>query len=1274
MTDGRIDTAAWAAAARTVPGVVDAEAVVRHRRRVREPAPGPVFPPLPGGPAPVRPPALVRGEGAGPGPGWPATLGEALHRAAERYPDRGTTYVLDDGSTDRQTYAQLLADARRVLGGLRALGLVPGSSVLLQLPGSRDFVTVFWACVLGGFLPTPVPVAPTYRDDNATTRKLYNAWKLLDRPPVVTDAEHAPEIAKLTARWERAATVAVAGELRQAAPDLSWHRAAPDEAVLNLLTSGSTGIPKCVRHPHRTLAARTWATAVTNGFGPQDVALNWMPLDHVGGIVMWNMRDVFLGCEHVNATTAAFLARPTRWLEWTDRFQATNTWAPNFAFAMVNAAADEVGRGAWDLSSLRHITNAGEAVVPRTARRFLELCAPHGLPADAMVPCWGMSETSSGVTYARMHRDDPATGSVTVDPRSLQGDLALLAPGTTHAVTFTDVGAPIGSVALRIVDERGDIVPEARIGRLQITGATVTPGYHRNPEANGAAFTDDGWFDTGDMGFLLDGRLALTGRRQDLIIVNGANYPSHELEAVAGAVPGVGPAHVAACAVPGDGQAAPERVAVFFVPADDDPDGHRATCTAITAALARESGVRPDLVVPVERGAFPRTDNGKIQRRALVEALARGDFDERLAEAGPQPAGPKPSLLATRIWQPLKPSAPPADPRGTVVVLADGGLGPALAARLHGARVVTVGRGGSYARTGPSSFVVDPCDRGQYLRLFGEAARDAADVTVVHAWGLTGTGGPDPAASVLWCLQALRADRPHGRAELLVVTAGTYRVRACDRGDGRHGALHGLVRTAAQESTLHRTRHLDLGDPAGRGEVDFEAAAGAIAVFLTEFADDRHHEPVVAERDGAFRVPRLREVAEPDGLAGCAMVRPGGTYLITGGLGGIGRHLAEYLLAACQARLLLVGRRPPKAAAAHLADLAALGEVRYAALDVADGTALAAAVTEAETAWGRPLDGMFHLAGQAAGEAGQTPLLADETAEGLHAHAHAKVGGAQALDALLEDRPDTELVLFSSVLGFFGCTSLGAYAAANSALDTWAEQAAARGRRVRSIAWGMWRDTGMNAADAAAQAGERRGILNLDPGRALAALLAALALDTPYVMVGADPHNPQVQQDLDTAQLERAEVVVAVAPGDPAADPATLTAAVREALPRTVRSRVLTVPRLPAEPARRQETVLRAAAPGPARPQPRQDPQGPWETAVAELWSRVLNSGTPGRDQHFFELGGDSLRAIHLMRLIDERFATGPAVRTLYENPTVRGLASAIERTHQEQTPCPTSP
>ena len=302
---------------------------------------------------------------------------------------------------------------------------------------------------------------------------------------------------------------------------------------------------------HRNILARSAGTAQMNGFTADEVSLNWFPLDHVGGVVMFHLRDVYLGSRQIHAPTEMVLEEPLRWLDWIDRDRVTLTWAPNFAFGLINDRlgdqlgdpAEEVTRRRWDLSSLRFILNAGEAIVARTSRRFLELLAPQGLRGDANHPAWGMSETSSAVTYSE-----------------------LFSLGTTaDSEAFVEVGAPIPGSAIRIVDGEDRVVPEGTIGRLQVRGLSVTRGYYERPDLNRESFTADGWFKTGDLGRMRAGRLTITGREKDVIIIHGANYYSHEIESVVEEVAGVVVSFTAACAVRSPGRDTDE-LAIFSVP------------------------------------------------------------------------------------------------------------------------------------------------------------------------------------------------------------------------------------------------------------------------------------------------------------------------------------------------------------------------------------------------------------------------------------------------------------------------------------------------------------------------------------------------------------------------------------------------------------------------------------------------------------------------------------------------------------------------------------
>ncbi|MEV0135193.1 SDR family NAD(P)-dependent oxidoreductase [Dactylosporangium sp. NPDC050688] len=1217
-------------------GVQDAAAVYDRKLRAvgtRRSA-GPDATGLPDGvEIPADRPALVRGPDPVLPPDAVATLPEALERAARIAPGRGTTYVLPDGGTDRQTYAELYDEARRMLGGLRRHGLTPGDAVLLQCADSRTFVTAWWACVLGGFMPTAVAPAPEYGTDNAAVRKLASAWQLLGSPPVIADPELLDGVRSLAGRLPggEALRVLDAATLPDPAP-AEWTVPDPEALIVNLLTSGSTGTPKCVQHRHRTIVARTYATIAANGFTDRDVSLNWMPLDHVGGMIMFNLRDVFLTCEHVNVRTESVIRRPLLWLDCADRFKATCTWAPNFAFSLVCQRADEIAAGSWDLRSLTNICNAGEAVVARTARRFLELLAPHGLPADAMVPCWGMSETSSGVTYTHMHRDDPGAGTIALVPASLDGHLRELPAGTPGAVVVTEVGAPIPGVALRIVDPSGAVLPEGRVGRLHVSGTTVQNGYAHNDQANAESFTADGWFDTGDLGFLRDGRLFLTGRQKNMVIVNGANFPAHEIEAVVEQVTGVLPACSAVAGVP-DEDTGTDALVVFFVPGTDDVP---AVVDAIRTALSRDLALRPTYLVPVTEQEFPRQNGGKVQRERLLEGWRAGVFDDRCYGGTDDAAAGTAATDLPALAVGWDPAGTPLRPRpaGPLVAYVGGPTGGWLD-RVADAQV-----------TDPSRLAaaLPAADSGEVPQVLFVACGDPA---AAPADGDTG---------VLARFVAVAAELARVRpdAELTVLTRGAAQAAPGDRIVPGRAGLTALVRTAASERLVARTALIDA--PPGAGDDELAMLAGL-----------RHDGDVVAVRDGAPLQQRLRTLALPEAFDVPAQVLPrGGTVLLTGGLGGLGRTVAEHLVVAHGARLLIVGRTPASQLSGGsreaLEVLATIGEVRYRTADVADPDALAREVTEAERAWGRGLDLVLHLAGAPVAPQWQRlpeHELRAESTGWLARMLRPKAGGCAALDRLLTTRPDTAVVLFSSVNGVFGGTGFGAYAAANAVLDGWAQRWAATGRRAQSIGWSMWDGPGMNQGSPLVAAARHRGLSLIDPARGTVALLGALHAGAVHLLIGADPENEQIKPFLAADQLRGGTIAVAVVPG-PGEDPQRVRSAVAARLAgEGIFARIAVTSRIERDrsgapdPAALLAAIVSGGAGYAA-------PEGRLEELVAGAAADVLAVPRIGREDSFFSMGCDSVRALQLAEALSERLGAPVTVGSLYESPTVRALAATI--------------
>ncbi|MBD0837513.1 non-ribosomal peptide synthetase/type I polyketide synthase [Streptomyces sp. TRM68416] len=539
---------------------------------------------------------------------------QALLRAADSA--GGTVVALDaDGRARTLTYPELLSRARRLLGGLRERGVGRGDTVVLCGLPLVDFFPAFWACVLGGVRPVaiaeaPVPGAPAHE-------RLLHACALLRGPLVLTDASGVVGLTR-SAPGVRAADVRAC----LAAAEVHEHvePVGSDDALL-MLSSGSTGAPKAARLTHAGLADFAASSRRILDVRGEDTLVNWLPVDHSGAFLLYHLLAVFTGSTNVHAPTEWVLADPLRWLDLLHEYRAGHSWAPTFAYRLVaDALAEEPGRE-WELGGLKTLVCGGEQIVLPVMRGFLDATAEYGVREGHVVPAWGMAETVTAVTYGRLDR--PGTVQ-RLRKSSLGGELVRVGgeagASDEEVVTFVAAGAPAHGVTLRVVDERGELAGEGRIGRLQVrSAARVTPGYVDDPEADAEAFPDGReWLDTGDLAFFDGGQVVITGRRKDLIILNGHNVYAHEVEEAASAVRGVRQGEVAACGVPRV-ERGTEELAVFFVSRGDEEDARIAG--EVRAELFRRLRLSAGWVVAVPGEEFPRTPAGKVRRGVLRERL-----------------------------------------------------------------------------------------------------------------------------------------------------------------------------------------------------------------------------------------------------------------------------------------------------------------------------------------------------------------------------------------------------------------------------------------------------------------------------------------------------------------------------------------------------------------------------------------------------------------------------------------------------------------------------
>lgn len=555
-------------------------------------------------------------------PAGARTLVEVLEMHAESQPNRVHLRLLGDSQDeDTVTYEDLLVGAARVAGGLQAEGLPAGGSAALMLPTGRAYFEAFLGVLLAGGVPVPIypPARPSQVEEHLRRQIgiLSNAGAAL----LVTDSP-----ARTLGRLIRSSVDTLRGVVTVDGLLAGGHSARiahpdPDDTALIQYTSGSTGDPKGVVLSHANLLANISAMADAAEVTTDDSFVSWLPLYHDMGLIGAWLAPLCLGFPTVIMSPVTFLAAPVRWLRAIDRFDGTVTAAPNFAYELCLRKVTDLELEGLDLSSLRLALNGAEPVRSSTMARFSTRFGPCGLRAEALAPVYGLAECALALTFPALERGLLVD---TVDGTALQRDRVAVAVATDRrdALPVVACGRPLPGYQIRVTDPAGHEVADRTEGSIEFLGPSATRGYFRNQEATSALF-HGGWVVTGDLGYLADGELYITGRAKDLIIRAGRNLHPEELEAVLGDIPGVRKGCVAVFASP-DVQLGTEKMVVIAETRETDPsvrDEIRARIVATTVEILVEP---PDEVLLAPPGAVLKTSSGKIRRTAMSELYQRG--------------------------------------------------------------------------------------------------------------------------------------------------------------------------------------------------------------------------------------------------------------------------------------------------------------------------------------------------------------------------------------------------------------------------------------------------------------------------------------------------------------------------------------------------------------------------------------------------------------------------------------------------------------------------
>ncbi|NEQ06321.1 MAG: SDR family NAD(P)-dependent oxidoreductase, partial [Moorea sp. SIO4E2] len=1219
----------------------------------------------------------------------PLTLTEALIQTATRCQQKEIVYILSHKKQVSQTYSSLLAEAKCTLNGLRHQGLKAGDRIILQIECLRDYFPALWGCILGGIQPITVAVAKTYKQPNAVVKKLYNTWELLEHPPILASESLLEPLQNLQQLLPLSGVqVFSVQRMINYPPTEEIHHSQPDDVAFLQLTSGSTGVPKCIQETHQGIVTHIHAAQQFNGYQEEDVSLNWLPVDHVAPILTCHFKDTYLGCQQIEVATDVVLANPIVWLDLLEKYRVSHTWTPNFGFKLVSDALSKVSHLSWDLSSVKFFMNAGEQVTPKVVREFLRLVAPFGVPSQAMQPAFGMAEVCTAITYQNQFDFESAIHRIR--KFSIGGQLIKGEATDTDVIEFTDVGAPVPGVQIRITDENNKLLPEGVIGRCQIKGKVVTPGYLNNPQANSEAFVGDGWFNSGDLGFIIDGKLVLTGRVKELIIINGVNYYCYEIEDIVNNIEGVEPAFAGAVSF-SQPETGTEGLAIFFTPKQLQLESNIELIKTIQREVSSQLGITPTYVIPISGAEFPKTTSGKIQRVRLKRMLEGGECQEAIKAIDIQLANNRtiPNWFYKKYWL-LKEAIVSPYPQqvGLTLVFVDClGLGDFLSNKLdkYDQPCIQVDFGSGFAQGNDRHYTIVPGNRQHYRKLFESIAvkktpisrilhlghyqdytEEVADIESLeksHYQGLF---------SLLHLVQALeQVQGTQHQVQLLFISSYIQSVQPTDNIAYEKATVLGLLQTIPQEMPWLSCTHIDL--PVAEVEVNGNYIWQELCSVFNEL------EIEIAYRDGKRLVSGLGAVDLASESQQELPLKKGGIYLISGGLGGIGVEIAKYILEHYQARLILVGRtdieqpnngKPTQEERDKLSEkmlayqkLQQLpGEVVYQAVDICNLGQLQQVVAQAVSQLGGgQLDGVIHLAGMY-----HEQLLSSETQDSMSALLRPKVLGTWVLDQLLKDNANALFIHFSSIYGFFGATAIAAYSAANSFQTAFCDRQKAQGKKqVYCLAWSIWDEKGMSRGYQIKELSRLKGYHVIKPSQGIYSLLAALCHHHNNLIVGLDQSNLQIQRlSRDCHSLQQLTAYFSAK---------TTEFPVRQLQELEVRDRFGTLSQIMPS-AFVQLEALPLTPDGQINRKRLREPdksttsQNETEQKIAGIWQEVIQIEEVGIYDNFFELGGTSILLIQVHSKLQEIFDIKLKIVDLLAHPNVHSLSQFITGNGEAQS------
>lgn len=1155
------------------------------------------------------------------------SLADILDRAAKT--KNKVIYIDEVGKEIELTYEELLNSAQRIAGGLKEKGIQKNDYVLFQISSYIDCIKLFWGCIWRGAIPCPLDIHSTENINN----DFLEIWKGLKEPIIVTDSNRKDELLNRNSIFFLTPKlITTVKELESNVPIDKMMGIVSEDTAVMMFTSGSTGLPKGVKLSHENIIARSQGSEMYNEFSKDEVTLNWMPLTHVGGLIYFHIRDIYLTCTQIQVKTELFIKEPVLWLACMDRYKVTITWAPNFAFHMLITNGDKLKTKLWDLSACHSLLNGGEMIHPETAKSVIEMLTEFGLSNSAFRPVYGMCETTSGITYSN--------------------GLQIETIGNRINEMYVSVGHPIPGVSCRIVDDSNQVVTEGNIGHLQVCGYTITKGYYGDSNAPLTKFTKDEWFTTGDLGFVKNRNLYIVGREKDVIIVGASKYICQQIESAIGSLSGIDASSCTVTMV--DRLKDRERFAVFYHPEESPQTGFLEWINQskhkiddlhqqINRKILEVCGAQPNWIIPLPMSQFPKTSIGKIKRKVLKHKFIEGEMsDYSLFKDNSDIRVELPNWFYCKKWvETLLSNSVPIVEKQDLAVIGN-------------RKMITTSTVEKLRKNFHITFF--SIDELYYQEKRNEIEKIGNVICFLKSVELeTDKLTKAQLNNHLSCymLPICSFLEKVKLKSFYLIIGNSYVLDEKDKFTLVNGYIHGILRSFFLENPFVQGRIIDIDKKSLSDIADIVLQECSVSVRDKE----------VAYRNGKRYVMKFFQQTEYTAESyGNELIGKNKLYVVTGGIGEVGYEISRWLIQQMNAKILIIGRNQiDNSKRNRLLSLRKLTPyVHYVFGDITDGDFLENEIQHIECIWNTELAAIYHIAGNLSISGRDKHwkniyqhFVNNESIDSFEEVMESKVFGTLALTQLRKEiGKNVPCVLFGSVTGHFGGVSLGAYAGAHSFMETYSRFKQLKGEKIYYIAWSSWKDLGLSSGlpQAYKTSGRKKNFDSISVKEGIASLLYILMNKWNNIYVGLNEslediyigEKESIQRCLDIHVEENSDKNYEKKLG--------------EALTKHHIHQRFDVIRLITK--NDTDTVIMHKEKEVVTDQ--------LERKLLLIWCQVLGRKTLKTTDNFFENGGSSILVPKVIYEIQKQLKIELPIQSIIEAPTVKGLAKLIKREEKD--------